>query len=107
MAELVDAPIVDIRRIDHAGRVAGYVAKYVAQEPAKVGSNKRYWQSRDYDLDAEVERPELPPGVWYGRPWPGAIASIVSDLIGLGYSAEWDGEHRCRIVREAPGGADA
>lgn len=55
-AELLDSPIVDIRRIDSPGRVAGYAAKYVGKDPAKIGTSKRYWQSRDFDQRPKQEK---------------------------------------------------
>lgn len=106
MDELAAAPIVDIRRIDHRGRVAGYVAKYVGKDLAKLGTNKRYWQSRDFAVDARPERPPLEPGEWWGPIWNAEIGNAVRDLIKLGYSAEWDGPTRC-LVRRATRHADA
>ena len=63
MLDLLDSPVVDIRKIDGPGRVAGYVAKYVGKATHKFGTCKRYWQSRDYDLrTAPPERPKARPG---------------------------------------------
>jgi len=50
MKELINAPIVDIRRIKNAKQAAAYVAKYIGKAPHKFGSYKRYWTSRNYDL---------------------------------------------------------
>lgn len=52
-AELLNAPIVDVRRIDAHRSIAGYVAKYVGKAPKQFGTSKRYWKSRDYELRAE------------------------------------------------------
>ena len=54
MSDLVDGPNVWINRIDYAGRVAAYCAKYCGKCAAKIGTTKRYWQSRDYDLRTEA-----------------------------------------------------
>jgi hypothetical protein len=51
MAELIAAPIVDIRRVTNANLAARYVAKYVAKGPKSFGSLKRYWATPGYDLD--------------------------------------------------------
>lgn len=66
MAELADSPVQDIRRINGRAKVAAYVAKYAAKCAAKLGSAKRYWTSRDYDLrpaDADPRR-KAPRGSW-------------------------------------------
>ena len=48
MAELMSAPICDIRRIKHVGQLANYVAKYVGKDPQAFKRCKRYWASHDY-----------------------------------------------------------
>ena len=48
MAELIGAPIVDIRRVTTVDSAARYVAKYVGKQPHKFHSCKRYWSTRDY-----------------------------------------------------------
>lgn len=68
MLELLDSPVVDIRKIDGPGRVAGYVTKYVGKATHKFGTCKRYWQSRDYDLrPAHQERPKAKPGEGWSK----------------------------------------
>jgi len=52
MAELIHAPIVDIRKVTDRRKTANYLAKYVAKAPAHFEGFKRYWFSRSYDLDA-------------------------------------------------------
>lgn len=51
MAELAQSPIVDIRKVRGARQAAAYVAKYVAKSPARFGNSKRYFASRNYELD--------------------------------------------------------
>ena len=64
MAELTDAPIVDIRQIKDAKKAANYVAKYIGKDPHSFNRCKRYWASHDY---------KRPPGFdtgWReGMPW--------------------------------------
>ena len=48
MQQLVNAPIVDIRRVTGKSAVANYVAKYVGKNPATFANCKRYWRSMDY-----------------------------------------------------------
>jgi len=51
MGELINAPIVDIRRVKNATQAAYYVAKYITKKPEQFGTSKRYWGSRNYALD--------------------------------------------------------
>lgn len=51
LADLIAAPIVDIRSVKNSKHVAVYVAKYVGKAPARFGTFKRYWQSQNYELD--------------------------------------------------------
>lgn len=62
MAELCDGPIVHIKALDNPGRAAAYCAKYCSKCVQKIGSAKRYWQSRDYDLRDPEERGEKKKG---------------------------------------------
>lgn len=98
MTELLEAPIVDIRRIDNIGRVGAYVSKYMAKEPRKVGSNKRYWQSRDYALSKRPAAPPLPAGWWFERSEPHRVEAIASDHRRMGNLVEWLGPGEVRIT---------
>ena len=62
MAERMDAPIVDIRRVRSRKMVASYLAKYVGKEPHRFGTCKRYWCTKDYDV-SDWE-PDIEPGRW-------------------------------------------
>lgn len=55
MSELASSPIVYIESIKTLKQVANYVAKYVAKAPARFGSSKRYFASRDYELDKSAK----------------------------------------------------
>lgn len=48
MKELIDAPIVDIRKIDNKGRAVAYVSKYISKSPARFGKMRTWWRSRGY-----------------------------------------------------------
>lgn len=66
MAELAQSPIVDIRKIRNAKQAVAYVAKYVVKAPARFGNSKRYFASRNYELEA-LEKLEADPsrmGTW-------------------------------------------
>lgn len=45
MGERIAAPVCDIRRVRSVRGVARYVAKYVAKDPARFGTCKRYWNT--------------------------------------------------------------
>lgn len=49
MNEIMASPIVDIRRVDSAGRAVRYVAKYVGKQPHHFGTCKRYWHTQDWN----------------------------------------------------------
>lgn len=51
MAEMIQSPIVDIRRIRSQKQVISYVAKYITKAPAQFGTAKRYWSSQGYEVD--------------------------------------------------------
>jgi hypothetical protein len=57
MGALIGAPIVDVRFIQDVGRVAAYVAKYVSKAPEGFRSCKRWWRSKDYELEKEEREP--------------------------------------------------
>ncbi len=50
MRRLINAPIVDIRRVRSPGQAAHYISKYVGKEPGHFESCKRYWRTQDYEL---------------------------------------------------------
>lgn len=49
MRELIDAPIVDIRRVNGSSKISAYIAKYIGKDPQRFKGTKRYWASRDYE----------------------------------------------------------
>lgn len=48
MLKRMGAPIVDVRRVTKAHRVAEYVTKYISKRAIKFGTCKRYWRSKNY-----------------------------------------------------------
>lgn len=89
MQDLDDSPVIDIQRIDHKGRIAGYVAKYAGKAVHKFGTSKRYWQSQDYDLrpDADPRAKPLPGAGW--EQWSWDIKRIARSWEELGWKVEW------------------
>lgn len=57
MRELINAPVVDIRKIRRARDVAAYVAKYVTKAPHHFDGAKRYWHTPGYEVDKEDWKP--------------------------------------------------
>jgi len=49
MRELVNSPIVDIRKIKSLRHVVAYVAKYITKAPAQFGDAKRYWCTQTWE----------------------------------------------------------
>lgn len=66
MRELINAPIVDIRKVANKRAVALYIAKYVAKGPRAFGKLKRYWSSPRY-APKTVEKEARDP-IW-GSGW--------------------------------------
>ena len=60
MRQLMNSPIVDVRRVDNPDRAVKYVAKYVGKEPHHFGTTKRYWRSLDY-LQPSPDEEDAPP----------------------------------------------
>jgi hypothetical protein len=50
MAALINAPIVDIRKVHNRAVAAAYIAKYVSKGPQQFATLKRYWMTRGYHL---------------------------------------------------------
>lgn len=54
MAELINAPIVDIRAIKNQKEVIRYVAKYVTKDLEAGANRKRYWSSGAWEQPREA-----------------------------------------------------
>jgi len=86
MKELINAPIVDIRKIKSVAQVVRYVAKYVTKAPAQFGTAKRYWCSTGWEPEADSEGAEADV---QREPW-----RIVRESIGFVISS-WLEEGWC------------
>ena len=56
MAELIGAPVIDIRAVRSRKRVAEYVSKYISKRSIKFGTLKRYWRSMGYLKISRAEK---------------------------------------------------
>lgn len=102
MRALINAPIVDIRRVKGKRMVSIYVAKYVGKEPGKFGTCKRYWRTRDYQIEVKRKNEDWPfPGV----PWTVVEFSIDELKRNARRHKEpwkWDGELLWITLRGPP-----
>jgi len=62
MDKLMKAPVVDIRTVTDKKKLAYYISKYCGKEPHRFETCKRYWSTRDWEVEKFV--PEKPEGVW-------------------------------------------
>jgi len=98
-AELLDSPIVDIRRIRTLQEVIRYVAKYITKAPAQFGKAKRYWCSQGYEVkdgdDKEKETKAETPWVLIRE----NITLVLTRWIEDGFAPRLNGEERWLGVR--------
>jgi hypothetical protein len=89
MKELADGPNVWIEHLDKSHKAVVYCAKYCGKCAQKIGTSKRYWQSRDYD---QREKPEpkikFAPGEGWEM-WPYDLYRMSQNWQQMGYSVEW------------------
>lgn len=82
MAELIGAPIVDIRTVRGRNKAAAYVAKYVGKDPHKFNGCKRYWCSQDWELKRWVRDEER----WGQVPVWDIVKTDIDDWIDQQFS---------------------
>lgn len=93
MNELINAPVVDIRRVHGNHEVARYVAKYVGKGPKPFAKLKRYWSSKGYLPPTDkVASPDCPWGSGW-RVWKEPLCYIADVLRASWRRVEWVGEH--------------
>lgn len=62
--DLLNSPVVDIRRISKRSQVNAYVAKYCGKCTHKFGTTKRYWTSGHYEL-TKYEKRKTKGVLWF------------------------------------------
>lgn len=68
MKRLMGAPIVDVRTVKTAKKVAEYVTKYISKRSIHFGTCKRYWRSARYMLvNKRKQRKEENKGAYWWR----------------------------------------
>ena len=93
-AELVGAPVVDIRAVRTQEGLAAYLAKYLAKDPTKIGSGKRYWFSQGYRHDDATGRP-IARWSWSRE----HITRTVVDLAGRTFLPHWLNPQKCVLYQ--------
>lgn len=89
MLDLINSPVVDIRRIDNPGRAAGYVAKYAGKAAHKFGTCKRYWRSKDYMLKKREARDMAVMDNKHTERDQQSVGQIVRTWTELHWSVRW------------------
>lgn len=85
MGELINSPIVDIRRIRNTREVIRYVAKYITKAPAQFEGSKRYWCSQDWEPkdDIKSDAQSAPQARW--EIWPVDIFTVARTWLQQGF----------------------
>lgn len=67
MADLIDSPVVDIRKIKNQKQAISYVTKYITKANAQFEGCKRYVRSQSYSLEKKKEKPVIEEGVQWDQ----------------------------------------
>lgn len=66
MRRLAGSPIVDIRTVRGTKAAASYAAKYIGKAPARFGTSRAYWYTRNWSLSPIAEvREESLQRLWF------------------------------------------
>jgi hypothetical protein len=88
---LAGSPIVDIRRISSSNAAARYVAKYCGKEPARIGTTKRYWMSKNYCAKSDTDAAST---------WRQSTAWVVSDWSLNDWVTMWENTGRAVQIKD-------
>ena len=99
--EITGSPGIRIDLIKSRSQRAGYCAKYCGKAKHKIGTAKRYWQSRDYDLRPKPEQTfKAAPGEgWDPDPW--SIDRLIASFKSCGWTVERPSKWKA-LVRAPP-----
>ena len=89
MQEIADSPVIKIKHIDNRGRVSAYVAKYCSKSAHKFGTAKRYFFSRDYDLQPEATKESFSKTKYRWERQTQTLELFAKSLAVLGFSVSW------------------
>lgn len=102
MGELIGAPVVDIRRVQGAKRVAAYVSKYIGKDPAPFEGTKRYWRSRDYVQEGRIGGAKSSQDGWEVYVERVHFTSIIKCWVEQGYVFAGEKNRVWRFERAPP-----
>jgi len=97
MAGLCDGPNVWIEHLWDTKKAAAYCAKYCSKCTQKIGTSKRYWQSKDYDLRSKNRGKALDTS---SSPWEVCDFSLQS-FLEVWRVMGWTVNQRSRFCVEA------
>jgi hypothetical protein len=105
MADLIDAPIVDIRAIKDRKHAFWYITKYLGKDLAAFEGCKRWWRSHNYEI--ETEEPYR-PFLFGGRMEIVDINywTMKARVSGPGFEIVEEKRHWCHFRRRIAGGYD-
>jgi len=91
MERLIDAPIVWIKKIDDPKAIVKYIGKYITKKPAQFGTSKRYWQSRNYQIKDEYQKPVMPLDDIKWSVEPVRLETFIMTMVSDGWAPRSDG----------------
>lgn len=91
MKRMINAPIVDIRRVKGKRQAAAYVAKYVGKKPTHFEGTKRYWRSQDYLRPVRGQKPVMDAEQPVFRVVALNFFKYIRQLYDCGYNISNDG----------------
>lgn len=101
MGRLIGAPIVDIRKIQDAGRAAAYVSKYVGKDPTVFRGCKRWWRSHSYEVDKQDRHAKVQFGLgWQVMDTP--FVNVAAEILSAGWYITTHNSHYLEFQREQP-----
>lgn len=89
MKEIADSPIIKIETITDKSRVAGYCAKYCSKSAHKFGTAKRYYFSRDYDLQPAEEKESFSKSRYRWDRQEQSVHDFAHSVEAWGYTVAW------------------
>ena len=104
LRELIQAPIVDIRKVKSQKDAAYYISKYLGKDPHRFTSCKRYWSTRDWGLPTPEDEPE--DSIWEDR-WyvvNNTLPGLRRRWAAMGYDTAMEGKMLIAMRPAMPGG---
>ena len=102
MADLIGAPIVDIRDAQGKVNICRYLAKYLSKGPGRFGGTKRYSSTRDWELPVEEREPEdtVWTNTWYMHKH--SLGDLRRAWVALGFDTALEGSMLVAMKERPP-----